>query len=93
MMASEDLFQCNVSKSIDLLIFDAIKQVRLRNKRPASSAIFKAKAQATNFTEKDIKNRIEGLINEDKLVDNKTTAEQLKFFFCDIIRQRNIHRI
>ena len=69
----EGVFQCNVSKLIDLLIFDAIQQVRLRNKRPDSSAIFKeiSKAHATNFTEEDIENRIEGLINEKTFVNNK----------------------
>ena len=69
----EGVFQCNVSKLIDLLISDAIQQVRLRNKRPDGSAIFKeiSKAHATNFTEEDIENRIEGLINEKKFVNNK----------------------
>ena len=67
-MPSEGVFQCNVNKLIDLLIFDAIQQVRLCNKRPDSSAIFKemSKVHATNFTEEDIENRIEGLINEKK---------------------------
>ena len=50
---------CDVSKSIDLLIFDAIQQVRLHNKRPDSSAIFKeiSIAHATNFTQEDVENR------------------------------------
>ena len=67
-MPSEGVFQCNVNKLIDLLIFDAIQQVRLCNKRPDSSAICKeiSKVHATNFTEEDIENRIEGLINEKK---------------------------
>ena len=70
------MFQRDVSKSIDLLIFDASQQVRLRNKRPDSSAIFKEiyKAHATNFTQEDVENRIEGLSNEKKLVNNKTAA-------------------
>ena len=59
-----------------LIIFDAIQQVRLHSKRPDSSAIFKeiSKARATNFTQEDIENRIEGLTNEKKLVNSKTTA-------------------
>ena len=67
-MPSEGVFQCNVCKSIDLLIFDTIQQVTLRYKRPNSSAIFKeiSKAHAINFTEEDIENRIVGLINEKK---------------------------
>ena len=67
-MPSEGVFQCDVSKLNDLLIFDTIQQVWLRNKRPDSSAIFKeiSKAHATNFTQEDIENRIEGLINEKK---------------------------
>ena len=58
-MAREGVFQCNVSKSIDLLMFDTIQQVRLRIKKPNSSAIFKkiSKAHVTNFTEEDIENR------------------------------------
>ena len=50
-MPSEGVFQCNINKLIDLLIFDAIQQVRLCNKRPDSSAIFKeiSKVHATNF--------------------------------------------
>lgn len=43
---SGSVFQCNVSKSIDLLIFGAIQQVRLRNKRKDSSAIFKETSKA-----------------------------------------------
>ena len=71
-MPSEGAFQCDESKSIDLLIFDAIQQVKLRNKRPDTSAVFKeiSKAHATNFTQEDIKNKIEGLTNEKKLVKN-----------------------
>ena len=86
---SEGVFQCNVSKSIDLLIFDAIQQVRLCNKRPDSSAIFKeiSKAHATNCTEEDIENRIEGLINEKKLVNNKTTAGLDSFFVTSFVKE------
>ena len=75
-MSSESVFQCKVSNSIDLLIFDAIPQVRLRSKRPDSSAIFKeiSKAHATNFTQEDIENGIVGLINEKK---NLLTIRQL----------------
>ena len=67
-MPSEGVFQCNVCKSIDLLIFDTIQQVTLRYKRPNSSAIFEeiSKAHKINFTEEDIENRIVGLINEKK---------------------------
>ena len=59
-----------------LIIFDAIQQVRIRSKRPDSSVIFKeiSKTHATNFTQEDIENRIEGLTNEKKLVNSKTTA-------------------
>ena len=59
-----------------LIIFDAIQQVRLRSKRPDSSAIFKeiSKTHATNFTQEDIENRIEGLTNGKKLVNSKTAA-------------------
>ena len=58
------------------------KLSRLRNKRPDNSAIFKeiSKAHATDFTEEDIENRIEGLINEKKLVNNKATAGLDSFF-------------
>ena len=58
-MPNEGVFQRDVSKSIDLLIFDAIQQVRLHNKRPDSSAIFKeiSIAHATNFTQEDVENR------------------------------------
>ena len=75
-MPNEGVFQRDVSKSIDMLIFDAIQQVRLRNKRPDSPAIFKEifKAHATNFTQEDIENRIEGLTNEKKLVNSKAAA-------------------
>ena len=81
-MPREGVFQCNVSKLIDLLIFDTIQQVRLRNKRPDSSAILKeiSKSHATNFTEKDMENRIEGLINKKKLVNNKASAADLILF-------------
>ena len=43
-------------------------KLRLRNKRPDSSAIFKeiSKVHATNFSQEDIENRIEGLTNEKK---------------------------
>ena len=59
-----------------LIIFDAIQQVRLHSKRLDSSAIFKeiSKAHATNFTQEDIENRIEGLTNGKKLVNSKTAA-------------------
>ena len=69
-MPSEGVFQCNINKLIDLLIFDAIQQVRLCNKRPDSSAIFKeiCKVHATNFKKENIENRIEGLINEKNLL-------------------------
>ena len=58
------------------------KLSRLRNKRPDNSAIFKeiSKAHVTDFTEEDIENRIEGLINEKKLVNNKATAGLDSFF-------------
>ena len=36
-VAKGGVFQCNVSKSIDLLIFDAMQQVRLCKERPDSS--------------------------------------------------------
>ena len=57
-MPSEGVFQCTVSKSIDLFIFDPMQQVRLHNERPDSSAIFKeiSKAHATHITEEDIEN-------------------------------------
>ena len=57
-MSSDGVFEFNVSKSIDLLIFDAIQQVR--NERPDSSAIFKeiSKAHATSLREEYIKNRM-----------------------------------
>ena len=63
--------------SIDLLIFDAIQQVKLRQKSPGSLGIFKeiSKARANNFTEEDIEDRIEGFINENKLANNKTGAD------------------
>ena len=66
-----------LSKSIDLLIFDAIQQVKLRNKSPDSLGLFKeiSKARANNFTEEDIEDRIEGLINENKRANNKTGAD------------------
>ena len=88
-MSSESVFQCKVSNSIDLLIFDAIPQVRLRNKRPDSSAIFKeiSKAHATNFTQEDVENRIEGLTNEKKLVNNKTAARLDSFFVKSFIKE------
>ena len=43
-------------------------KLRLRNKRPDSSAIFKeiSKVHASNFSQEDIENRIEGLTNEKK---------------------------
>ena len=80
-MPNEGVFQFDVSKSIDLLIFDAIQQVRLRNKRPDSSAIFKeiSKAHATNFTQEDVKNRIEGLTNEKSLLTIRQLLD-LTFF-------------
>ena len=88
-MSSESVFQCKVSNSIDLLIFDAIPQVRLRNKRPDSSAIFKeiSKAHATNFTQEDVENRIEGLTNEKKLVNNKTAAGLDSFFVTSFVKE------
>ena len=88
-MPNEGVFQCDVSKSIDLLIFDAIQQVRLRNKRPDSSAIFKeiSKAHATNFTQEDVENRIEGLTNEKKLVNNKTAAGLDSFFVTSFVKE------
>ena len=88
-MPNEGVFQCDVRKSIDLLIFDAIQQVRLRNKRPDSSAIFKeiSKAHATNFTKEDVKNKIEGLANEKKLVDNKAAAGLDSFFVTSFMKE------
>ena len=88
-MSSESVFQCKVSNSIDLLIFDAIPQVRLRNKRPDSSAIFKeiSKAHATNFTQEDVENRIEGLTNKKKLVNNKTAAGLDSFFVISFVKE------
>ena len=76
-MPNEGVFQCDISKSIDLLIFDAIQQVRLRNKRPGSSAIFKeiSKAHATNFTQEDVENRIEGLTNEKDLLTTRQVLD------------------
>ena len=87
-MPNEGVFQRDVSKSIHLLIFDAIQQVRLRNKRPDSSAIFKviSKAHATNFALEDVKNRIEGLTNEKKLVHNKTAAGLDSFFVTSFVK-------
>ena len=63
--------------SIDLLIFDAIQQVKLCQKSPDSLGIFKeiSKARAKNFTEEDIEDRIEGFINKNKLANNKTGAD------------------
>ena len=88
-MPNEGVFQRDVSKSIDLLIFDAIQQVRLRNKRPDSSAIFKeiSKAHATNFTQEDVENRIEGLTDEKKLVNNKTAAGLDSFFVTSFVKE------
>ena len=81
-MPSDGAFQCDVSKSVDLFMFDAIQQARLCNKRPDKAAIFKeiSKAHATNLTQEDIENRIERLTNGKKLVDNKT-AGGLDYFF------------
>ena len=75
-MSNEGVLQCDVSKLIGLLIFDAIQQGRLRNKRPGGSTMLKkiSKAHAINFTQEDIKNRTEGLTNQKKLVNNNTTA-------------------
>ena len=89
-MPSEDVFQGNVSKSIDLFIFDAMQQVRLRNKRSNSSAIFKerSKAHTTNFTQKDVENRIEGLTNEKKLDNNKTPAGLDSFVVISFIKEK-----
>ena len=86
---SEGMFQCNVSKSINLLTFDATQQVWLCNKRPVSSAIFReiSKAHATNFIEEDIKNRIEELKNKNKLVNNKTAAGLDSFFVTWFIKE------
>ena len=55
-MPNEGVFQCIVSKSIDLFIFDPMQQVRIHNERPDSPAIFKeiSRAHATHFTEEDI---------------------------------------
>ena len=89
MMTIEGVFECNASKSIDLLMLNAIQQVRLCNKRPDSSAIFKeiSKAHAINFKEEDIKNSIEGLINEDKLVNNTTAAGLNLFFVTSFVKE------
>ena len=75
-MPSGSVFQCDVIKSVDLFMFDAIQQVRLHNKRRESAAIFKeiSKAHATNFTQEEIENRIKRLTYEKKLVNNKTAA-------------------
>ena len=88
-MASKGVFQCNVSKSIDLFIFDATQQVKLRNKIPGSSAIFEgvSKAHATNFTEEDIENRIQSLIHENKLVNNKAAAGLDSFFVTSFVKE------
>ena len=88
-MPNEGVFQRDVSKTIDLLIFDVIQQVRLRNKRPDSSAIFKeiSKVHATNFTQEDVENRIEGLTNEKKLVNNKTAAGIDSFFVTLFVKE------
>ena len=74
-MPNEGVFQCDINKSIDLLIFDAIQHVRLLNKRPDSSAIFKeiSKAQATNFTQED--------------VNNKTAAGLDSFFVTSFVKE------
>ena len=83
------MFQCDVSKSINLLKFDAIQQVRLHNKRPNSSAIFKeiSKVHATNFTQEDVENRIEGLTNKKKLVNNETAAGLDSFFVTSFVKE------
>ena len=88
-MPNEGTSQSDVSKSIDLLIFDAIKQVRLRNERPDSSAIFKeiSKAHPTNFTKCNVENSIEGLTNEKKLVSNKTAAGLDSFFVTSFMKE------
>ena len=88
-MPNEGVFQCDVSKSIDLLIFHAVEQVRRRNKRPDSSAIFKetSKAHATNFTQEDVENTIEHLTNEKKLVNNKAAAGRDSFFVTSFVKE------
>ena len=54
-----------------------------------SSAIFKeiSKAHATNFTQEDVENRIEGLTNEKKLVNNKTAAGLDSFFVTSFVKE------
>ena len=47
----------------------------------------KQQTHATNFTEEDIKNRIEGLINENKLVNNKAAAELDSFFVTSLAKE------
>ena len=47
----------------------------------------KQQTHATNFTEEDIKNRIEGLINENKLVKNKTAAGLDSFFVTSFAKE------
>ena len=47
----------------------------------------KQQTHATNFTEEDIKNRIEGLINENKLVKNKTAAGLDSFFVTSFTKE------
>ena len=88
-MLNEGIFQCDVSKSIDLLILNAIQQVRLRNKRSDCSAIFKeiSKAHTTNFTQEDVENRIEGLTNEKKFVNNNTAAGLDSFFVTSFVKE------
>ena len=88
-MPNEGVFQRDISKLINLLMFDGIQQVRLRNKRPDSSAIFKeiSKSHATNFTQEDIENRIEGLTNEKKLVNNKTAVGLDSFFVTSFVKE------
>ena len=90
-MGSEGVFPCNVCKSIDLLIFDAMQKVRLRNKGPHSSTIFKeiSKVPTTNFPEEDTENRIEDLIHENKLVNNKIAAGLDSFFVTSFIKKHS----
>ena len=47
----------------------------------------KQQTHAANFTEEDIKNRIEGLINGTKLVNNKTAAGLDSFFVTSFAKE------
>ena len=85
-MADTDATFKLVSDPVDFQIFTAINQIRFRKQRPDSKAIFEyiTNNSATNITHKFMEERINNLLVDKMLNNNKTHKDLDSFFLTDL---------